>query len=323
VAAEPYLETLWTPGMPLPAPGAIGRDDGSERRFAFFQMQLAKGREGAWRIAAETYIYPGPSFEKPSTAEQLVAQLDAAGIRRGVVLSNAYYFDSVRPEPVPDEYSKVRAENDWTAQQVERFPARLVAFCSFNPLRDYALTELERCASSKRFKGLKLHLNGAQLDFQSPGEVAKVRRVMEAANTSRLPMIIHVRSKPWYGREDAEVFLHQLLAAAPDVPVTIAHLWGGESFSSSALAVYAQAVAAGDPVTRNLSFDISGATSYGKPEHMEEIATRIRQIGLGRILYASDAPPPEAWKDFRSKLPLTDEEFRAIESNVAPYMRTQ
>jgi predicted TIM-barrel fold metal-dependent hydrolase len=298
--------------------------DGSDRHFGLFIFSLIKAPDGVWRCAAETYRYQGaPQFETPYTAKQLVAQLDAVGIRRGVVLSDAYYFDAVRPEPVPDEYNKVRAENDWTATQVAQFPARLVAFCSFNPLRDYALAELDRCASSGRFKGLKLHFNAAQLDFQSPEQVEKVRRVMESANKYRLPMIIHVRSKPTYGREDAEVFLHRLIAAAPDVPIQIAHLWGGENFSSSALAVYADAVAAHDPVTKNLYFDISGAWSYGKPEEMKEIVGRIRQIGIGRILYGSDGPPTEAWNAFRNKLPLTDEEFRVIASNVAPYMRDQ
>jgi predicted TIM-barrel fold metal-dependent hydrolase len=296
--------------------------DGTDYRFGFFVFTLTKAPDGVWKSAAEIYIHQeGTKFEQPYTARQLVAQLDAVGIRRGVVLSDAYYFDAVRPEPVPDEYSKVRAENDWTADQVAQFPDRLVAFCSFNPLRDYALAELDRCASSGRFKGLKLHFNAAQLDFQSPEQVAKVRHVMAAANKYRLPMIIHVRSKPTYGREDAEVFLHQLVAAAPDVPIQIAHLWGGENFSASALAVYADAITAGDPATKNLYFDISGAWVYAKATEMPEIIRRIRQIGIGRILYGSDGPPNESWKAFRSKVPLTEDEFRVIANNVAPYMR--
>ena len=133
-------------------------------------------------------------------------------------------------------------------------------------------------------------------------------------------MIIHVRPGDKYGREEADVFLHQFVASAPDVPIQVAHLWGGGSFSGPALAVYADAVSKGDPATRKLYFDISGAWSYGKPEDMAEIATRIRQIGLGRILYASDGPPAEAWDAFRKKVPLTDKEFRAIAQNVAPYM---
>ncbi len=50
------------------------------------------------------------------------------------------------------------------------------------------------------------------------------------------------------------------------------------------------------------------------------MAARVHRIGLGRILYASDAPPAEACDAFRKKLPLTDKEFRAIAANVAPYM---
>jgi predicted TIM-barrel fold metal-dependent hydrolase len=237
--------------------------DGTDRHFGFFLLVLDKAPGDQWRIAAETYVYQPPSFKNESTAEHLVARLDSAGINRAVVLSNAYYFDSIRPEPVTDAHEKVRAENDWTARQVARFPDRLVAFCSFNPLRLYALEELERCASSGRFSGLKLHFNAAQLDFQSPEQSAKVRQVMRTANKHRLPIIVHVRSKPTYGREDAEVSLRHLVTAAPDVPIQIAHLWGGENYSRSALAVYAAAVASGDPVTRNLYFDVSGAWQMG------------------------------------------------------------
>jgi predicted TIM-barrel fold metal-dependent hydrolase len=292
-----------------------------DQRFASSLLSLRKGADGKWRIAAESYVFEDrPRFEKAYTAADLIAKMDAVGTRRGAVLSSAYYYDSVRPEPVPDEYAKVRADNDWTAEQVASFPDRLVAFCSFNPLREYAPAELERCASSGRFAGIKLHFNAAQLDFHSPEQIAKVRAVMATANARRLPMIIHVRPGNVYGRGEAEAFLRELVAAAPDVPIQIAHLWGGESYSAEALAVYAEAIAAGDPRTRNLYFDLSGVTRYAKAGDLPEIAARIRQIGLERMLYGSDAPPAEAWEQFR-KLPLTDAELRTIAGNVAPYLR--
>ena len=105
-----------------------------------------------------------------------------------------------------------------------------------------------------------------------------------------------------------------------DVPIQIAHLWGGESFSGGALAFYADMVAAGDPVTRNLYFDISGLPHYARPEEMEEIVRRIRQIGTARILYGSDATPAEAVEALQTTLPLTEAEFRDIADNVAPYL---
>jgi predicted TIM-barrel fold metal-dependent hydrolase len=290
----------------------------SDSHWAFFHLEL-KETSGTWQIASETQILPGPAVEPPFTAAELVQRLDEAGIRRGVVLSDAYYF-ALSPQMLPGEYEKVRAENDWTAQQVAAFPDRLVAFCSFNPLRDYALTELERCAASNRFTGIKLHLNAAQINYQSPSDVAKAVRVMQAANKHKLPLIIHVRSSDHYGREDAEVFLRQIVAAAPDVTVQIAHLWGGETFSPSALKVYADAVANGDPVARNVYFDISGFGFNGKPEDVPSIVAAIRRIGLKRILYASDGPPKASLEAFL-KLPLTEEEFRTIAGNVAPYLR--
>ena len=309
--------------------GFFTRGDGpSTRHFGRFYMELEKGRDGAWRIAVETPTFPGPPVEETISGEQLVAHLDAAGIGRAVVLSDAYWFDS-RHEAAAGAYEKVRAENDWTAQEVARFPERLVAFCSFNPLRDHALAELERCASDGRYKGLKLHFGTSGVDLKNPEHVGKVRQVFQAANQRRLPIIVHVRADQTYGREHAEILLNQLVAAAPDIPVQIAHLWGGEAFSDAALGGYADAVSAGHPAARNLYFDVSDAAlvAGGSQETLQTIAKRIRQIGPQRILYGSDAAmvghptPRDAWAAFRTEVPLTGEEIRIIASNVAPYLR--
>jgi predicted TIM-barrel fold metal-dependent hydrolase len=152
-------------------------------------------------------------------------------------------------------------------------------------------------------------------------------KVFQAANKLRLPMIVHVRGDQTYGAEHAKVFIDQLVAAAPDVPVQVAHLWGGESFSDAALGVFAEAVAAGDPHARNLYFDVAqlALVARGSQEVLQTCARRMRQIGLKRILFASDGPefgnvqPREAWRQFRKDVPLTDEEFRIIANNVAPY----
>jgi len=56
------------------------------------------------------------------------------------------------------------------------------------------------------------------------------------------------------------------------------------------------------------------------------IALRIRQIGIKRVLWGSDGAfgggmtPEQALEAYR-KLPLTKDEFRTIDTNVAPYMR--
>lgn len=71
---------------------------------------------------------PGPEAVREIPVTELVALLDSAGIRRAAVMSTAYMVG--RPSRVvEDEYAKVKAENDWTAAQVAKYPERLRAFC--------------------------------------------------------------------------------------------------------------------------------------------------------------------------------------------------
>src|SRR5882724_10038707 len=80
------------------------------------------------------------------TAKELVALLDSAGIRRALVLSVAYQFGNPNKPTIENEYEQVKSENDWTSQQVALFPDRLRGLCGVNPLKDYAIEELTRCA---------------------------------------------------------------------------------------------------------------------------------------------------------------------------------
>lgn len=281
----------------------------------------------AARSASKSFVGGGPPPPELVTAEQLVSWLDGAGIQRALVLSLAYWFGSPYWAPVEDEYAKVRAENDWTADQVASFPEQLVAFCSFNPLQDYALAELERCAEHPHLNGLKLHIANSQVDVFDPEHVEKLRRVFRAANRHGLPMVVHL----WvpggtYGRRHAEVFLERILPGAQDVVVQIAHFaGGGPGYTDEALAVYADAIAAGDARTRNLYFDIASVTEGLRTRtELFRFAERIRQVGLERVLFGSDMVPPpalEPWITFRSRVPLTETEFRAIADNIAPYLR--
>jgi predicted TIM-barrel fold metal-dependent hydrolase len=264
----------------------------------------------------------------PVSARELIAQLDSAGTDRAVVLSVAYWFGAPRFH-LPDEYAKVRAENDWTDRQVAEYPKRLVWFCSVSPIKDYAIAEIERCVRELHPRGLKLHFASSGVDVTNPDHLARVRRVFETANRLRLPIVVHARTgnRGPYTAEHARIIISQLLPAAPDVPVTIAHLWGGGDFADSALAVYADAVAAKDPRTKNLWFDVTDIMSAisDSPANMATVVRRIREIGLNRMLWGSDMSPPnpgprEMWMDFHH-LPLTEHEFTTIAGNVAPYLR--
>lgn len=276
---------------------------------------------------------PGP---KGIDADNLVAQLDDAGIRRAVVLSVAYGFSNPNKPPIPNEYAHVMGENDWTSAQVAKYPHRLLGFCSVNPLRPYALEEIARCSKDPHLRtGLKLHFGNSDVNLDNPDHVARLRRVFRAANEHRMAIVVHMHAnidhgRP-YGAKEALIFLEQLLPEAPDVVVQIAHLAGGGGYddpaTDAALSVFVKAIERKDLRVKNVYFDVCGIAIVGMWEKKADLVVqRIRQIGTNRLLYGSDAAtadnaPKDALKRWH-RLPLTQEEFSVIENNVAPYLVT-
>jgi uncharacterized protein len=270
----------------------------------------------------------------PVSAHDLIRFLDESGIRRAVVLSLAYQFGNPNRPPVDNEYAKVRAENDWTSKEVARFRDRLRGFCSVNPLKEYAIEEVNRCARDPYLRtGLKLHFGNSDVDLGNSQHIAKVREVFRVANASRMAIVVHLH--PYtrgrvYGVPQAQSFLDNVLPAAPDVTVQIAHLAGAGGYDNPSvdevLSVFLEAIAKADVRTSHLYFDVSGVAGLGQwVEKASLVASRIRQLGVQRVLYGSDGTPEllrprDAWSSFR-RLPLSEAEFRAIERNEARYMR--
>jgi uncharacterized protein len=291
-----------------------------------------KKKNGAWQIASEIFtVIPPPPYGKPVLADQLVEELDDAGIRRGVVLSTGYWYGAPRHTfSDAEEEAKTRADNDWTVAQVSRHPDRLVAFCGVSALASYAAAEIARCAKLPHVKGIKTHLANAGVNLKDPEHVAKVRRLFQAANANGLAIVVHARTRGQFLPEHARIILEQIFPAAPDVPIQIAHMGSASGVPDSATAVFADAVVAKDPRAKNVYFDITQTVLTDGSQTSEQLAqttTALRRIGLDRILFGSDMtgpggnpPPREHWKAVR-KLPLTDAELRVIASNVPPYLR--
>jgi predicted TIM-barrel fold metal-dependent hydrolase len=297
---------------------------------------MADHHQHLFSPAISALLATGSGGVQTVTARDVVALLDSAGIRRAVFLSVAYMYGSPKRK-VEDEYAKVRAENDWTAAQAAQYPQRLRAFCSFNPLKDYALDELARCARDPGLRhGIKLHVGNSDVQLENPAHVERLRRVFRAANDHRMAIVIHLRAsislKRPYGPVQARAFLEQLLPAAPDVPVQVAHLAGtGPGYedppADSVLAVLAAAVEKRDSRIRRLWFDVATVVDRNISDSTAAlVARRIRQVGVDRILYGSDAAvgdnlrPRESWAAF-TRLPLTSDEVEKIASNVAPYLQ--
>jgi predicted TIM-barrel fold metal-dependent hydrolase len=268
-------------------------------------------------------------------AAELVKLLDDAGIRRAVVLALGYQYGNPNKPVVPDEYAAVKAENDWTAAQIAPYGDRLRGFCGFNPLKPYALEEIARCARIPRLRfGIKLHFGNSDVDLTNPDHVKRLQQVFAAANERRMAIVIHMHSsvtaKRPYGAQSARAFLNDVLPFAPDVPVQIAHLAGAGGYddpkTDEALGVFVDAIANHDARMTHVFFDASGVIGVGKrSDKLDLIATRIRQIGVDRVLYGSDGAlppaytPKTAWEAF-TQLPLSRAEFTTLANNRAPYM---
>src|ERR1051325_4864824 len=100
-AAAQFLSTRFARAYEITP--AVWESDGSmariagyytrpERTFGHVALSLTKGADGRWRIASETAAYRGPYTTTPISADQLVAQLDEAGAKKGAVLSTAYWY---------------------------------------------------------------------------------------------------------------------------------------------------------------------------------------------------------------------------------------
>ena len=304
-----------------------------------FLFAIERGRDGKWRIAADsTTPKTAPRYTAPITADRLIRDLDQGGIRRAVVLSEAFWISHEGPDrqrrltEMPDEQSAVRAENDWTAREAARYPDRLVFACAVNPLRDYAVAEVRRCATDLNARALKLNFSNL-VNYDDAGHVEALRRIFATANEHRVAIVAHIEPGRAYGPREVEIFLDQIVSAAPDIPIQIAHMAGnGPGITSpEALAAFAEARQARDPRTRNLYFDFAGLIYRNMPAAAAELmATRMRQIGLDRILYGSDSSPGlssgnpptfDHWEWTRRLLPLTDEELMIVARNEAPYLR--
>lgn len=302
-----------------------------------FLLALERDPVRHWKIASEsTTTKAPPPYTQPITADRIIDSMDKGGIRRALVLSEAFWIGGPGGErtqrftPAPNKVAAVRLENDWAAAQVARFPDRLSLACGVNPLEDYALAELRRCVEVLRANAVKMNVSGGgdNMDFGDAADVGKLRTFFAAADRLRMPIVIHLGSKGGFGRKEARLFLDQIMSAAPNIPVQIAHLSSGLQ-QPEALRELAEARAANSPLAANLYFDLSVGSFADLPVQQGNfLADMIRKIGLEHVLYASDelpgdhhAPTWKHWAEMRQNLPLTEEEFAAIADNITPYMR--
>jgi predicted TIM-barrel fold metal-dependent hydrolase len=284
----------------------------------------------------------------PLGLEEVMAVLQKDGVKKAVILSNAYFFAHSTAKQ-PADLQMLMAENDRLADAVAKHPNRLVGFFSIDPLAESAFPEIERCAGRRTFAGLKLQLANSEVDLRKPAHVKRLAEVFSRANALHLAIVIHLRTqRADYGREDAQIFINRVLPKAPDVSVQIAHLagWGGyDQATDGALSAFVDRAAGITRGRDNIYFDVSAVVravrggggesktssdsgSAGQDWWPEKryvrLVERLRKLGLEHILFGTDWPdwtPRSYATDLEKNLPLTADELHTLLSNRAPYLK--
>lgn len=282
-------------------------------------------------LEAELDLDPLPDLG----VEQLLASMDQENVDKAALLSNGYFFTG-EGENTETARGKRRTENDRIANAAAEHSDRIVGFFSVNPLAENALEVISRNAERPQRSGLKLHFANSEVDLTNSTHVARLQKVFELAAEYDLPAVVHMRTRgEGYGREDARVFVEQVLYRVEGLPVQVAHMAGWSGYDQpthEALGVFAEAIDRGR--LPNVYFDISavvkGPAKTGKERsegftanQYRHLVNRLRTIGMDRILFGTDWPEWQPWDyvaDLKRDLPLKPDELHTILTNRAPWM---
>jgi predicted TIM-barrel fold metal-dependent hydrolase len=155
--------------------------------------------------------------------------LNEGKLDRAFILSGSYVLGQDGIEG-PDEYYDVKKENNYLAIQCARYPERLIGFFSVNPLKEYAIKEVDRCYDELKLPGLKLHFTNSDVDLTNPEHLKKIQELFSHSAKRGIPILLHFRSNnPAFGKKDAEILINEVIAKTPELKLQIAHLggWGG------------------------------------------------------------------------------------------------
>ena len=273
---------------------------------------------------------------KRFTGAEIVDYLDRIGARRACTLSSGYMWAGSRPGQsavgeftvVADEVVRVKAENDFVARQAAEFPERLVPFAGINPLKPYALEELERCVKIQNMRGLKLHFANSAINLRDDRHIRAIQPIFKYAATNDLPIMLHFfRARvEGFGETDFRLFADTILAEFPELRICFAHFLGGGNYADEVGDLVDAAIRILDDQpemnSSRLFLDLAvvlnrqprGPFKGVTDQQLERLGVQMRAWGLNNILWGSDnfedyvAKTQEMW-------PLDGDELSQVMSN--------
>jgi predicted TIM-barrel fold metal-dependent hydrolase len=268
-------------------------------------------------------------FSKPDADySDIEAVSKRLGTNRFNLVSMAYLYGHPEFGKVENEYEAVKAENDYLVDEKKKSPTNIKAFCGVNPLKDYALQEVERCHKRLKTDGIKLHFNASQIYLTVPAHLKKVNRIFEYAAEKKIPILLHFDNlHPKFGERDVRLLSDEILAKIDGLNLQIAHFGTSGGFNQRTKAVIDAFI---DQFEKNavikkhrIVFDISAVAldkdSEGIPRLTEEqfvdVAAYIRKLGIERLVFGTDYPlysADEYIGILKDRVKLTDSEIRTL-----------
>jgi len=296
-----------------------------------------------WKALGVTFSRPDAAyasldgwFERPAA--------DAAPIDTVVAVPMAHLYGNEEFRgalglSLEAERAGVRAENEHVAREAARWPGRATALASVDPLRPYALEELEHMRARGGIAGVKIHLASAGFDFRDASHLEALERVAAWAEDARLWMLLHLDpQRRGTEVEDVRHLLERTLGPHPDLTVVIAHCGGSGGFGPWTRSVLAtltdwleREAERGYPRPRTF-VDLaavpmireSEGVPASSPEECAALAPALRRLGLQRVVFGSDFPvfdPREHARFLAEACGFTPAELRPILARRLPSAR--
>ncbi len=253
------------------------------------------------------YIQGDPGFAalyaykktKLATAEDLIESMDKNGIDISVALNLGWSSHELCVET-----------NDYILEAVNRYPKRLVGFCSVQPSSlDPALKEIERCAKGG-VKGIgELRPDSQQIDLKDTGMMSPF---VAAIKKHHLILLTHSSEPVGHQYQGKGVvtpdWLYSLITDFPDLTLVCAHWGGGLPFYALMPEV--------KKALSNVYFDSAASPFLYSPQVYNQV---IQLVGAEKILFGSDYPLMPASRLLKEidSLDLAEESKNLILSGTA------
>ena len=214
-------------------------------------------------------LYENPKA-KLITAEELIASMDASKVDISVVQNIGWTTHELCVET-----------NDYILEAVNRYPDRLVGFCSVQPLSiDASIKEIERCSKGGMRGVGELRPDIQMLDL---GDKEVMQPFVQTLIKNNMILLTHTSEPaghqyPGKGTVSPEM-LYPFITSYPDLTIVCAHWGGGLPFYALMPEV--------EKALKNVYFDSAASPFLYNPKIYEQI---VGLVGAEHILFGSDYP---------------------------------